>query len=40
MIDNNALHWAAIPLRSIAASELGRYTNDYDLYERFAPSRG
>ena len=23
---NKALHWTAIPLRSIAASELGRYT--------------
>jgi len=22
---NKALHWTAIPLRSIAASELGRY---------------
>jgi hypothetical protein len=22
---NKALHWMAIPLRSIAASELGRY---------------
>ena len=24
---NNALHWTAFPLRSKAASELGRYTS-------------
>ncbi len=27
---NKALHWTAIPLRSIAASEPGRYTSKSD----------
>jgi len=26
---NKALHWTAIPLRSIAAGELGRYVWQY-----------
>jgi len=26
---NQALHWTGIPLRSIPASELGRYTSRY-----------
>jgi hypothetical protein len=28
---NKALHWTAIPLRSIAAGELGRYGDGFDV---------
>jgi len=28
---NNALHWTGIPLRSIPAGELGRYTQKESL---------